>query len=74
MTFKTKKAKSTNIPLLERGVQRVKCVSHHKYLGIVLDIELSDDKDVQRKLRYQKLLFPDFSSAVKNVLFRSFYT
>ena len=34
-------------------VQRTKYVSHYKYLRIVLDIELSDDKDIQ------KLDFPD---------------
>ena len=32
------------------GMQRVKSVSHYKHLGIVLDIEFSDDKDIQRQL------------------------
>jgi len=50
MTFKAKTTKNTVIPLLALGVQRVKYVSHYKYLGIVLDIELSDDKDIQRQL------------------------
>ena len=51
------------------GVQRVKTVSHYKYLGIVLDTELWDDRDIQRQLRYQKRLFFRCSNAVKNVLF-----
>jgi len=59
MTFKAKTAKSTVIPLLTLGVPRVKYVSHYKDLGIVRDIELSDDKDIQTQLRYQTLLFPD---------------
>ena len=42
MTFKAKSAKST-----------VKSVNQYKYLGIVLDTELSDDKDIQRQLQYQ---------------------
>jgi len=47
----------------------------------VLDTELSDDKDIQRQLRYQycvakklRASFPRCSNAVKNVLFRSFCT
>ena len=43
MTFKAKAPKSTVIPLLTLGVQRVKSVFHYKYLGIILDLELSDD-------------------------------
>jgi len=31
-------------------MQRVKYASHYKYLEIVLDIELSDEKDIQRQL------------------------
>jgi len=31
----------------------VKSVDQYKYLGILLDTELSDDKDIQRQLRYQ---------------------
>jgi len=49
--------------------------------GIVLDTELSDDKDIQRQLRYQycaanklRASFSRCSKAVKNVLFRSFCT
>jgi len=34
------------------GGQNVKSVDLCKYLGIVLDTELSDDKDIQRQLRY----------------------
>ena len=53
MTLKAKSAKSTATPLLKLGGQYVKYVDQHKYLGIVLDTELSDDKDIQRQLRYQ---------------------
>ena len=53
ITFKAKTAKSTVIPFLTLGVLIVKIVSHHKYLGIVLHIEFSDDHDIQRQLRYQ---------------------
>jgi len=51
--FKANTAKSTVIPLLTLGVLTVKYISHYKYLGIVLDIELSDDEDIQRQPRYQ---------------------
>jgi len=51
--LKAKTAKSTATPLLKLGGQYVKSVDQYKYLGIVLDTELSDDKDIQRKLRYQ---------------------
>jgi len=77
--FKAKSAKSTAIPLLALGVLKVKSVSCYKYLGIVLDIELSDDKDIQRQMRYQyeavnklRASFSRCSNAVKNVLIRSF--
>jgi len=47
----------------------------------LLDTELSDDKDIQRQLRYQycaanklRTSFSRCSNAVKNVLFRSFCT
>jgi len=47
-------------------------------LGILLDAELSDDKDIQRQLRYQycaanklRASVPRCSNAVKNILFRS---
>jgi len=53
MMFKAKSARSTAIPLLTLGVLKVKSVSCYKYVGIVLDIELSDDKDIQRQMRYQ---------------------
>jgi len=33
------------------GGKNLKCVNHHKYLGAVLDTELSDDKDIQGQLR-----------------------
>jgi len=79
MIFKAKSAKSMAIPLLTLGVPKVKYVSCYKHLWIVLDIELSDDKDIQRQMRYQyeavnKLLasFSRYSNAVKNVLIRSF--
>jgi len=49
-TFKTKSAKSTVTPLLTLGGQSVKSVNHCKYLGIVPDTELSDDKDILRHL------------------------
>jgi len=79
MTFKIKSAKSTATPLLKLGSQYVKYVDQYKYLGIVLDTELSDDKDLQRQLRYQycaadklRASFSRCSNAVKNELFRSF--
>ena len=43
----TKSAKSTVIPLLTLGGQSLKSVNHYKYLGIVLDTELSNDKDIR---------------------------
>jgi len=48
MTFNAKSAKSTVTPLLTLGGQNVKPVDQYKYLEIVLDTELSDDKDIQR--------------------------
>ena len=53
MMFKAKSAKSTVIPLLTLGGQNIKSVNQYKYLRIVLDTELSDDKDIQRHLRFQ---------------------
>ena len=77
--FKAEIAKSTAIPLLTLGVIKVKYFSCYKYLGIVLDIELSDDKDIQRQMQYQyeavnklRANFSRCSNAVKNVLIRSF--
>ena len=79
MTLKAKHAKSTATPVLILGGQYVTSVDQYKYLGILLDTELADDKDIQRQLRYQyraanKLRgsFSRCSNAVKNVLFRSF--
>ena len=77
MTFKTKSAKSTVIPLLTLGGQSVKSVNC-KYLGVVLGTELSDDKDIERQLRYQycaanklRVSFSRCSNVVKNELFPS---
>jgi len=79
MMFRAKSVKSTTIPLLTLGLLKVKFVSRYKYLGIVLDIELSDDKDIQRQMQYQyeavnklRANFSRCSNAVKNVLIRSF--
>jgi len=79
MTFKTKSAKSRVILILSLGGQNVKSVNHYKYLWIQLDTELSDDKDIQRQLRYQhcaarklRASFSQCSYAVRYVLFRSF--
>jgi len=47
MTFKAKSAKSTVTPLLKLGGQNVKSVNQYNYLGIVLDTQLSDDKDIE---------------------------
>ena len=52
ITFETKTTESTLIPLLTLAVERVKYVSHCKYLGIVLDIEFSEDKDILRQPFY----------------------
>jgi len=46
--FKAKSATSTATALLKLGGQYIKSVDQYKYLGIVLDTELSDDKDIQR--------------------------
>jgi len=79
--FKAKLAKSTATPLLKLGGQYVKAVDKYKYLGILLDTELSDEKEIQRQLRYQycaanklRASFSRCANAVKNVLFRSFST
>ena len=81
MTFKAKSTRSTTTPVLKLGGQYVNSVDQYKYLGIVLDTELSDDKDIQRQLRYQycaanklRASFSQCSNAVKNVRFRSFGT
>ena len=44
MTFKAKRAKSTDTPVLKLGGQYVKSVDEYKYPGILLDTELSDDR------------------------------
>ena len=79
--LRLKSAKSTATLFLKLGGQYVKSVDQFKYLGIVLDTELSDDKDIQRQLRYQycaanklRASFSRCSNAVKNVLLRSFCT
>ena len=76
MIFEAKSAKSTVTPLLTLGGQTVKYVNHYKYLGVVLDNELSDDKDIQRHLQCQycaanklRASFSRCSSPVKIVLF-----
>ena len=82
MMFKAKRAKSTATPVLKLGGQYKKSVDQYKYLGILLDTELSHDKDIQRQLRYQyncaanmlRASFSRCSNAVKNVLFHSFST
>jgi len=81
MTFKAKSAKSAATPLLTLGGQNVNSVDQYKYVGIVLNTELSDDKDIQRQLRHQycaanklRASFSRCSNAVKNVLFCSFCT
>ena len=81
MTFKAKSAKSTVTPLLTLVGKNVKSVNRYKYLGLILDTELSDNKDIQRQLRYQhcaanklRVSFSRCSNAVKNVLFRSLCT
>ena len=72
--------KSTATSVLKLGGQYVKSVDQYNYLGISLDTELSDDKDIQRQLRYQycaaNKLRASFSrcSNADNVLFRSFCT
>ena len=53
MMFKAKTAKGTVILLLTLGLQRVKSVSHYKYLVIPLDIKLSGGKNIQRQLQYR---------------------
>ena len=79
MTFKAKSAKSTATPVLKLGGQYVKSVDQYKYLGILLDTELSDDKDIQRQLRYQycaanklRASFSRCSNAVKTCFFVPF--
>jgi len=42
------------------GGQYVKSVDQYKYLEIVLDIELSDDKDVRRQMQLKTYFFVPF--------------
>jgi len=49
--FKAKSAKAYSHPITDTGGKNLKSVNHNKYLGAVLDTELSDDKDIQRQLR-----------------------
>jgi len=58
-----------------RVAQSVKSINQYKYLGIALDTELSEDKDIQRQLLHQycaanklRASFSRCSNAVKNVL------
>ena len=74
MTFEAKTAKCWPSRCWHWVYKETKSVSHYKYLGIVLDIELSDDKDIQRQLRYQyyaanKLLFLDVQTQWKMYFF-----
>jgi len=73
MTFKAKSAKSTVIPLLKLGVQRVKSVSHYKDLGVVWDTELRWQR-YSGTTAISKASFSQCSNAVKNILFRYFCT
>ena len=79
LRLRVQKAHCTVIPLLILGGQDVKSPNQYKYLRIVLNTELSDDKDIQRQLQHQycapnklRASFSQCSNAVKNVLFRSF--
>jgi len=74
--LRLKSARSTATPVLKWGGQYVNSVDQYKYLGIVLDTELSDDKDIQRQLRYQycaanklRASFSRCSNAVKKMYF-----
>ena len=73
MTFKAKSAKSTVIPLLKLGVQRVKSVSRYKDLGIVWDTELIWQR-YSDTTAISKASFSQCSKAVKNILFCYFCT
>ena len=63
------------------GGKNLKSVNHYKSLGAVLNTEFSDDKGIQRQLRYQYCAanklpasFSRCSNAVKNAHFCSFCT
>ena len=79
MTFKVKSARSTATPVLKLGGQYVNSVDQYKYLEILLDTELSDDKDIQRQLRYQycaanklRAFFPVVQMQLKTYFFVNF--
>ena len=69
--------KNTVIPLLTTGGQSVESFTQYKYLEtVVQNTELSDDKDIQRQLRYQccaanklRASFPDVPAQWKVWLF-----
>ena len=77
MTFKIKRTKMIVIPLVIVDGQNVKSVNHYKCLGIVLDTELSDDRDSETTaisiLCSKRASFCRCSNAV-NIVFRSFCT
>ena len=79
MTFRAKSARSTATPVLTLGGKYVQSVDQYKYLGILLDTELSDDKDIQRHLQHQycaanklQASFSRCSNAVKTYFFVPF--
>ena len=81
MMFNAKSTTSTATHLLKLGGQYVKSVDQYKYPEIVLDTELSDDKDIQKQLRYHycaanklRASFSWCSNGVKNVRFCCFCT
>ena len=74
MTFKAKTAKSAVIPIAVARYTKSKICCPLQNFGAVRDIELSDDKNIQRQLWYQKLIFPNVRTHWKNVLFRFFCT
>jgi len=79
MTFKAKSAKSTVTPLLTMVGQNVQYVNHYKYLGVILDTEMTktfrDNCDINTVQKTSnEPLFPRCSNAVKSVLFHSFCT
>ena len=79
--FKSKHSKQTFNSVLTLCDQNIKSVTQVKYLGIVVDAELADDKDIMRQPRYQycaanklRSSFSKSTVAVKNVLFLLFCT
>ena len=78
LRLRVQKAQS---PITDTWEVKTKSVNQYSYLGIILDTELSDDKDIQRQLRHQycaanklRASFSQRSNAVKNLVFRSFCT